>query len=1368
MDSSTLIQGGRLRKTSRGIISFAPFLAAASAVVLGALFATGPASAGTCMHSDTGGTGGTGAGSLRTYTCSGAAANGDSSIDVILGFSGGSPEAANPRRVVIMDNGQAFGLSVADGSGISISSSNSSEYIRIMLTGAGGITTTDSTDGRAQNNQDADAINVGHVGTGTAVIDINGNLHAEAGSGIQVRSVNANNAGSTTISVTGKIGDRGDGNAVGKDGIYLFQNRGGATTISVTGDIWAGNAESFNLDRAGKTGTTINGGRGIYLMQMHAGGDRADVTVSSGTGTTGSIRSRGTGVHVDNAGMGRTRIVAGDVTSTGDKGIYARTHSRATGAGVNAGIDAKTVTAENEGIELFHNGGNEGRIVVSGTVTSVDEEAIIIRAPGIAAQTSEAAEGTPAEPAQASHLSVKVGSEARRGGSDLVTSAKDGITVYHMGGTTATADVRSYNYIRATNSTTQGMTAASGIRITMGENTGSADIMQADGSLAMPTITRIEGVTVRVLAHEEINAKTFGIDVNQRGTGSVRIVSSCSADNTTTAYSCITTAEGEGIRVSNRDSARVGEKNLGVKGNVDITANGEQGGTNRAIRSGATGVDVHLAASSNLTITANGEIEVTSEGRGIHVYQTGEQSGEGRIEITANRITAANTGTMANTTAGYGSGIRVNRDAGVGDLVITANGDITAAGATNRGGAGIDVHFQSNTTGGDISITTAAGTTITGSHAPGIDVDNFGGGDTTIILNSTVRRTGSNGVVINLTNGLAGTSRLVLGDGASVESGNSTANRDIEVTSSGGTSTASLELTGTREDKTLGFNQIGSFDSLEKTGSGTWTLTGAQDPEDTGRSEFALNRLTVNEGTLVLDLDPPVASETPALAFMGTMPMLEIAQGASLEINEDIFTTGGVTLALNGDLFLSGVDGGIDVRELTAGTDASLTVEVRFDEIGEMGEMEETEEMEEGEGEGGGVVLSHARLNVADGGATVDDSVTVNIIPSGTPTTLGNFIRVGGDAPMGANTFVAGNVVDSPVNFRLEHEEPEGGGSVWSLIPERIATAAAGGKGTIHDAFTAVLSELSQPETLHERLRDRRAKYGTNSWVKAYSANTQFTPLGASFDIENAGFQIGLRAPLQNVLDQNWASDSFFDASLEFGRAFTDAFVEAGMVDIQTETFALGLGTTYNHDKFYVDGQLRYAYFENHLDDEAMRLASPSADSLSASIEFGRVLGGGVSFGDIIGGSDAPGDFGIPDFKLVPSLQVSWSSVDFKPYTSATGIPVRLNDGDVFFGRIGALAQGEWDDVRFLYEGFSLADVRLRGHVNIVMPLDAEVVTDVMGIPMSSERVEPSLDAGVGIAYEWDDAYILHAGLSTQQGEEVEGYSGSIGFKHEF
>ncbi|MCY4031692.1 MAG: hypothetical protein OXF05_06215, partial [Hyphomicrobiales bacterium] len=44
-----LIRGGRLRKTSKGLISFAPFLAGASALALGALLSTtSPVEAGTC------------------------------------------------------------------------------------------------------------------------------------------------------------------------------------------------------------------------------------------------------------------------------------------------------------------------------------------------------------------------------------------------------------------------------------------------------------------------------------------------------------------------------------------------------------------------------------------------------------------------------------------------------------------------------------------------------------------------------------------------------------------------------------------------------------------------------------------------------------------------------------------------------------------------------------------------------------------------------------------------------------------------------------------------------------------------------------------------------------------------------------------------------------------------------------------------------------------------------------------------------------------------------------------------------------------------------------------------------------------------
>ena len=66
------------------------------------------------------------------------------------------------------------------------------------------------------------------------------------------------------------------------------------------------------------------------------------------------------------------------------------------------------------------------------------------------------------------------------------------------------------------------------------------------------------------------------------------------------------------------------------------------------------------------------------------------------------------------------------------------------------------------------------------------------------------------------------------------------------------------------------------------------------------------------------------------------------------------------------------------------------------------------------------------------------------------------------------------------------------------------------------------------------------------------------------------------------------------------------------------------------------------------------------------------------------------------------------------------------------------------------------------------MRLDGEIVTDVMGPPMSSGRVEPAPDAGAGFACERDDAHALHAGFSMLQGEGVGGCTGNIGFKHEF
>ncbi len=1402
---NVLIQGGRLRKTNRGIISFAPFLAGASMLALGALLATAsPAKAGSCDTTDTTTVERVCAGAVGTdrlgRTLMSSPASTEEGRAVYLSMDGQTNKATS---IKFVDDNDPFGLNVANDAGFIITGNAASGSVGIILGGPGDITAggSDTAPASGMATLNGDAIFIDHKGSGDITINAVANLQSMHGSGVQIRSEHASHTANTLVTISGNIGASGNNlaNAVDKDGIYIFQNKAGSATVQVVGDIWAGRGtDSFKLDRSGFT-TVDRMGRGIYIRQDNALGQNAKVVVRGSAGSSGAIESRGAGIHVQNNGIGETTVMAaGDIRTHGSgKGIYVRTHTR----GIrSAKISAKSVFSnEDVGIDMYHTGAGEGRIEVSGSVTSG-------RFGGIRNRALMDRSGETVMAPNATHLSIKVGDEARRStgaaSADSVRSFTDGIVIEHQGGDSdeamavATADARLYVPVLATN--TLSGTEATGIKITMGENTGRASIVQEDNIFAdEPPTMKIMGVTVRVLAREEINAKTRGIDINQQGTGAIRIEASCSTDTVTATDTCITAADEEGIRVQTATK---------TTGAIDITVAGEADrggstGTNKAIKSGKAGIDVIHAGSGALTIMANGEIEsgeagifvhnnyvsdtntgdgttgnivitvggedtgtdrmINSQGPGIHLHQVG--AGDATVTVNGRIESAAVPPTRP------GHGVRINRDNGSGNATVRVNADITPTG-----GSAVDIHFihdpsTSRTTTGDVSVTIAEGVTVTGDSNPAINVGNFGSGDTVVTINGTVERTGSSGVVLSVSPGGFGTLRLRLGDGANIVSENSDVNRDIVAIQSAG-STSTIELTGTSEDKRFDMGEISGFDNLEKTGSGTWTLAGAQDPGDAGDSNYALNQLIVSEGSLVLDLDPPDGSEIPILQFTGDDPIISIARGASLEINEDIFTAGGVALNLDGNLFLSEVEGGVDFSGgLVAGEGASVTVEVEFPEaMEETDETGETDETEEEERES----FRRPRINTrTDGDVTAEEAIVVEIMPlstGGPPVSMNNLIRVGGTASLGEETFVAGNIVDSPVLFSLEHEEIEGA-NVWNLVATQVTAAGGGGMGTIHDTFSATLSELSQPEMLYERLRDRQAKYGTNSWVKAYSANTQFTPEGSSFDIENAGFQIGLRAPMENILYQNWARNASFDASLEFGRAFSDALVASGTAEIHTETFAMGLGTTYNINKFYIDGQLKYSYFENSLNVETTRLASPGADSLAASIEFGSVLGGkGVSLGDIIGGVDAPGDPGIPNIELVPSLQVSWSSVDFGPYTSTTGIPVRLDDGDVFFGRVGMLAQGEWDNVHFLYDDFSVADVRLRGHVNFVAPLDAEVATEVMGMLITSKRVKPSLDAGIGIAYEWDDAYILHADITTQQGDEVEGYSGTIGFKHEF
>ena len=177
----------------------------------------------------------------------------------------------------------------------------------------------------------------------------------------------------------------------------------------------------------------------------------------------------------------------------------------------------------------------------------------------------------------------------------------------------------------------------------------------------------------------------------------------------------------------------------------------------------------------------------------------------------------------------------------------------------------------------------------------------------------------------------------------------------------------------------------------------------------------------------------------------------------------------------------------------------------------------------------------------------------------------------------------------------------------------------------------------------------------------------------------------------------------------------------------------------------YADGRLRYTGFENTIEMDA-KIADTDVETYVAGIEVGyameldKLVGGAVSL-DVI---------------LIPSAQLSWTGVDFDDFTDTNGTNVVLEDGEVLFARAGFALEGAWEAVA------------LRGHANVLVPLDGEVATRVDGVEMMSEREDLAFDVGVGATYSWGGAYALSADISTQQGGEIAGYAASLGFVYSF
>ena len=766
----------------------------------------------------------------------------------------------------------------------------------------------------------------------------------------------------------------------------------------------------------------------------------------------------------------------------------------------------------------------------------------------------------------------------------------------------------------------------------------------------------------------------------------------------------LSVSDGKGISVTGGDS--------GTSVTVDIDG---------SVSAEGYAIEVNQEGAGAVMVETNGSV-TSSTAAGINVVTAEATMGDVSI-ITGGEITG---GTSASNNEGHG--IKLDHD-GNGVFTITTNDDVTSGN-----GNGIRVENASDSGGGTINVN--GDITANDSASAGIFVQNYSSELVTINLNNGVTLSSDLSNTGNTAISLASPYpsshiKVSMGDGVSLGGD--------KISGGGVNGDMILELSGTAtgtgnddDANVFDISGIENSDIIEKTGSGTWTITGTPTPG--GNEPFSAagtSTIRVEEGRLIWDATSQFNEASISVNGPGTFE-INSARAWSTDI------------MLSGRLALTGVSSSLDLDGELASERGEIDIDVDFS--------------------GGDDTLSVARVDVSE---VSGSPVTVNVrAVDGFPEVAGddedglisiqNFIKA---ETANADSFRAGRALGGGFAFQLVNVE-DGQGQQWTLVAE----PGAGGI-TVYDTFAAVLTQLSQPGTLHERLLNRQLMHNTNVYARFDTSTSEVEPLeAAAFESKTHSLQFGVHAPLLKLFKESWANSVNFDASVEYVLDETEARVEVGSVEIKTEAVAAALGATWESDNAFIDGQVRFANFESDFEYGEEKPADPNATSLTASVEIGYSFEDGeISLDDILGADFVddvfPGlgdtEVGFDNISIVPSVQISWSGVDYNDYVSTTGTSVRLYDGDTIFGRAGMTAQGDW------------SSFALQGRVGVSVPIEGEVITEVNGVNVSSELQEVAFDFGLGAAFSLGD-YAVTLDASAQQGEEIEGYGGSVGLKYNF
>ncbi|MCY4048567.1 MAG: autotransporter outer membrane beta-barrel domain-containing protein, partial [Hyphomicrobiales bacterium] len=752
--------------------------------------------------------------------------------------------------------------------------------------------------------------------------------------------------------------------------------------------------------------------------------------------------------------------------------------------------------------------------------------------------------------------------------------------------------------------------------------------------------------------------------------------------------------------------ARIGE-NTHITGDATFGLN-VSGDEAFEIRTGADNAAIDVDLSNNNDITSDyNAISISSDGIGAvavttngTLTSTGSYSG---IRVSnSGGVTVTAYGTVV---AGY-IGVFVAADNEADDINVTTNGSVTG-----DEGEGIFVRG-----GGNGAINVMATGTVTSTDEEAISVIHSGTGDVNITTSNTVTasaaakdaiyatHTGTGNITITVDGSVVGGSSAnaidlstASGDATIILGTGASFTRGIDVSDVMGNASLEIGGTGNRSFDIGNIPAITGGLNFNKNGNHTLTVTG------THASGAAFEQTNINEGKLVWG----------GTDFRTTS--LAIADRATLGITGSS-SFADTSVALSGRLELTGNSSNITVESLTGNGDIDIDVDFS----------------------NGDMTFSEPRISAT----SATGSIAVNLRSMGEfpeiseddedgLITLGNIIQVTGNAD--ADAFVAGRALNRGFRFELVHDDTNA--NVWSIV------ARAGGvEEALYESLPATLTQLASLQSYQQRLQGRQHGNNGRVWAKVSGASTEFEPASTSLathEIGNVATEFGIDVPL--LTDYPYIPYNLtVGASASFGEATTDVTAGESTGEIATRNFKAAILANWEYEDVYVDGQLQYAILGNEIKADT-KLADEEATAYSAGLEVGY-------------GIDVRG------FRVTPSAQLAWTSVDFDHFTDLAGTEVVSDDSSIFTGRAGVGVEGS----------IPFANILLRGNADVLMHLDGKVNTKVDGTELVSEREDPVFDVGVGATYAWDETYMLTADISTQQGSEVKGYDANIGIKYKF